>query len=153
MLQGNSPTCSRGSFSFWENPPALSYPAAPAVQGRACPLTQPTSPSRPGTVQVRVAHGPTLNSPQPVPMVSVGLPLCPYSPPCNFRQPGLPRCCSGLVWQWRGPLTWLSPRSPVASPAGLGLHSHCSQGPFCPEAIPLPSVFSVSSVLFGLLSS
>ena len=86
-------------------------------------------------------------------MVSVGLPLCPYSPPCNFRQPGLPRCCSGLIWQWRGPLTWLSPRSPGASPAGLGLHSHWSQGPFCPEAIPLPSVFSVSSVLSGLLFS
>ena len=30
---------------------------------------------------------------------------------------------------------------------------HWSQGPFCPEAIPLPSVFPVSSILFGLLSS
>ena len=41
--------------------------------------------------------------------------------------------------------------------AGLGLQSPWSlcwsQGPFCPEAIPLPSVFSVSSILFGLLSS
>ena len=38
--------------------------------------------------------------------------------------------------------------------AGLGLQLpwslRWSQGPFCPETIPLPSVFSVSSVLFGL---
>ena len=37
---------------------------------------------------------------------------------------------------------------------GLGLQPpwslRWSQGPFCLEAIPLPSVFSVSSVLFGL---
>ena len=41
--------------------------------------------------------------------------------------------------------------------AGLGLQSPWStlwpQGPFSPETIPLPSVFSVSSILFGLLSS
>ena len=43
------------------------------------------------------------------------------------------------------------------SGVGLGLQSPRSpqwfQRPFCPEAIPLPSVFSVSSILFGLLSS
>ena len=61
--------------------------------------------------------------------------------------------------QGRGLLTWLSPRSPAAGPAqaGLGLQPpwspRLSQGPFCIEAIPLPSVFSVSSILFGLLSS
>ena len=44
------------------------------MQGRACPFTQPTSPARPGTVRVRAPHGPTLNSPQLVPTVSVGLP-------------------------------------------------------------------------------
>ena len=48
----------------------LLNPVAPSLQGRACPLTQPTSPARPGTVWVRVAHGPTLNSPQRVPTVS-----------------------------------------------------------------------------------
>ena len=59
----------------------------------------------------------------------------------------------------REPFTQLSPRSPTAGLAGvsLGLQlpwSPCwSQGPFCPEAIPLPSVFSVSFVLFGLLCS
>ena len=81
------------------------------------------------------------------------------SPPCNFKQPGLSQCCSSLVWQGWEPLTWLSPRSPVAGPSGAGLGLQLpwslswSQGPFCPEAVPLPSVFSVSSVLFGLLSS
>ena len=134
-------------------------PAAPSIQGRACPLTQPTSPARLGTVWVRVAHSPTLNSPQPAPMVSVCLPLRPYSTPCDFEQPGLSQCFSGLVWQGREPLTWLSPRSPVAGLAGAGLglqplwYPHWSQGSFCPEAIPLPSVFSVSFVLSGLLSS
>ena len=133
--------------------------ATPSVQGRVCPLTQPTSPAIPGTVWVRVPHGPTLNSPQPVPTVSVGLPLHPYSPPCDFKQPGLSWCCSSLVWQGREPLTQLSPRNPAAGRAGAGLGlqppwSLCwSQGPFCPEAIPLPFVFSVSSILFGLLSS
>ena len=158
LLEGNAPICPGGSFSFGEIILLLN-PVAPSIQGRACPLTQPASPARPGAVWVRIAHGPTFNSPQPAPVVSVGLPLPPYSPPCNFRQPGLSQCCSALVWQRRGTLTWLSPRSPVAGPAGAGLGlqlpwSPClSQGPFCLEAIPLSSVFSVSSVLFGLLSS
>ena len=123
------------------------------MHGRACVPTQPTSPARPGTVWVRALHSPTLNSPQLIHTVSVGLPVCPYSPPCDFKQPGLSQCCSSLVWQGRELLTWLSPRSPAAGLAGLGLGlqlpcSTCwSQGPFCPEAIPLPSVFSVSSVL------
>ena len=59
----------------------LLSPVAPSILGRACPLTQPTSPARPVTVRVRVPQGPSLNSPQPAPMVSVGLPLRPYSPP------------------------------------------------------------------------
>ena len=136
----------------------LLNPVAPSLQGRACPLTQPTSPARPGAVRVRIACSPTFNSPQPVPTVSLGFPLRPDSPPCDFRQPGLSQCCSGLVWQGTEPLTRLSPRSPAAGPAreGLGLQlpwsPRWSQGPFCPEAIPLPSVFSVSSVLFGLSS-
>ena len=137
----------------------LLNPVTPSMQGRVCPLTQPTSPARPWTVRVRVPHGPTLNSPQPVPTVFVGLPLRPYSPPCDFKQPGFSRCCSRGFSQGREPLARLSPRSPVAGQAGAGLGlqlpwSLCSsQGPFCPEAIPLPSVFSVSPILFGLLSS
>ena len=43
----------------------LLTPVAPSVQGRACPLTQPTSPARPGAVPVRIAHGPTLLSQHP----------------------------------------------------------------------------------------
>ena len=157
MLQGNSPKCPRGSFSFWEKsscsilwlPPykkgLTSHTAHLSSSARGCPGQDHTDP--------------TFNSPQPAPAVSVGFPLHPYSPPCDFRQPGLSQCCSCLVWQWRGPLTRLSPRGPAAGPAqvGLGLQppwSPCwSQGRFCLEAIPLPSVFSVSSVLFGLLSS
>ena len=152
LLQGNSPKCPRGSFSFWENPLAQSCDSLHIRKGLSSPATL-------GTLQVRAPLGPTLNSPQLVHMVSVGLPLRPYSPPCDFKQPCLSRCCSSLAWQGREPLTWLSPRSPAAGPAGagLGLQSpwspRWSQGPFCPEAIPLPSVFSVSSILFGLLSS
>ena len=156
LLQESSPKCPRGSFSLEENLPAQScFP----TQGRACPLTQPTSPARPETVWVRVPHGPTLNSPQPAPMVSVGLPLCPYSPPYDLKQLALSWYCSSPVWQGREPLGQLSPRSPVVGPAGagLGLQSpwspRWSQGPFCPEVIPLLPVFSVSSILVGILSS
>ena len=138
-------------------------PMAPSIQGRACPLTQPTSQARAGTVWLRGAHMaqlstlPTQHPPRS--LVSVGLPLCPYSPPCGFKQPGVSWCCSGLVWQGREPLTQLSPRSPAASPAGVGLvlqlpwSLYWSQGPLCPEAIPLLCVFSVSCVLFGLIST
>ena len=147
MLQGNSLKCPRGSFSFWEKSscsllwlgPVLSH-SPPLLLGRGL--------SVPGSQAAQLSK-----SPQPAPAVSLGLPLCPYSPPCDFRQPGLSQCCSGLVWQRRRPLTWLSPRSPAAGPAhaGLGLQLswslRWSQGLFCPEAIPLPSVFSVSSVL------
>ena len=100
-----------------------------------------------------------LNSPQPAPTVSVGLPLHPHSPPCDFKQPGLSMWCSSLVWQGREPLTWLSPRSPAAGLAGTGPGAaaawslHWSQGPYCPEAISLLFDFSVSSTLSGLLSS
>ena len=141
---------------FLLNPAA---PSAPSIKGRACPLPQPTSPARLGTVWDKAPDGPTLSSPQLVPTVSVCLPLRPYSPPCNFKQPGLSRCCSSLVWQGKELLTRLSPRSPAASLVGarwvpgLGLQSLWSlcwsQGPFCPEAIPLPSVFSVSSTFWS----
>ena len=47
LLQENSPKCPRGSFSFWKNPPAQS---CHSIQGRAYPLTQLTSPARPGIV-------------------------------------------------------------------------------------------------------
>ena len=99
----------------------LRTPVTPSIHGRACPLTQPTSPARRGAVWVRIVGSPTFNSPQPAPVVSVGFPLRPYSPARDFRQPGLSQCCSGLVWQQRGPVTWLSPRSPAAGPTWVGL--------------------------------
>ena len=74
----------------------LLNPAAPSLQGRACPLTQPTSPARPRTFRVRAPHSSTLKSPQLAPMVSVGLPLRPYSPPCDFKQPGLSQADQAL---------------------------------------------------------
>ena len=111
LLQGISQSAPPVSFPFWENPSAQS---CRSIQGRACLLTQPTSPARLGIVWVKVPHSPTLNPPQPAPTVSVCLPLCPYSPPCDFKQPSLSWCCSSLVWQGRELLTWGSPRSPVA---------------------------------------
>ena len=157
LLQGNSPKCPQGSFSFWEHPHAQS--CGFLHRRSTCPLTHPTSPARLGLSR-SVSHMAQLSTlPSRRPGVSVALPLRPYSPPCDFKQPGLSWCCSSLVWQGRESLARLSPRSPVAglAGAGLGLQSplspHWSQGPFCPEAIPLPSVFLVSSILFGLLSS
>ena len=79
----------------------------------------------------------------------VCLPLRPYSLPCNFKQPGLSRCCSDFVCQGREPLTWWVP--------GLGLQPpwfpHWTQGPYYPEALSLPSGFSMSSTIFDLQSS
>ena len=115
------PSVSFFTFSFLEIPPAQ---ACCFKQGRASPLTQSTSPTRPGTVRIRAHHGPTLPSRHTqfpwVLTASVCLPLHPYSPPCDFKQPGLSRCCSNLVWQGRELLTWLSPKSSAADPAGAG---------------------------------
>ena len=157
LLQGNSPKCPRGSFSFGEKSSCSILWLPLYKEGRVLSHSRPLQLDQdcPGQDRTRA----TFNSPQPAPVVSLGFPLCPYSPPCDFRQPGLSQCCLGLVWQGRGPLTRLSPRSSSAGPAraGLGLQlpwSLCwSQGPFCLKAIPFPSVFSVSSVFFGLLSS
>ena len=41
-------------------------------------------------------------------------------PPCDFKQPGLSRCCSNLVWQGRKPLTWLSPKNPATDLVCMG---------------------------------
>ena len=137
----------------------LLNPVTPSMQGRVCPLTQPTSPARPWTVRVRVPHGPTLNSPQLVPTVSLGLPLRPYSPPCDFKQPGLSQCCSSFIWEGREPLTCLSPRSPVAGPWARAWVCSCP-GPqagardlFVLKQSPYCLFFSVFFILFGLLSS
>ena len=103
----------------------LLNPVASSVQGRACPLTQPTSPARPGAVRSgsHTAQLSTLLSQRL--RVSLGFPLRPYSPPFDFRPPGLSQCCSGLVWQGRGPLIRLSPRSPAAGLAGQAWGCSC----------------------------
>ena len=112
------------TFSFWEIPPAN---ACQSIQGRACPLIQPTSPARLGTIRVRAHHSPALNSP---PANAHSLRGC--SPPlcvCYFTLIPLPvassnqclsRWCSNLVWQGREPLTWFSPKSPAADLGGTG---------------------------------
>ena len=104
-------------FFFLKN---SSYSSLP-LQTSAWPLTHPNSPIRPGTDWVRVCHCPTL--PRCCPQSQWGnispvcFPLRPYSPPCYFKHPGPSWCCSNLlVWQGREPLTWLSPKNPVAAP-------------------------------------
>ena len=120
LLQGMPQNAPKGLLvGGGENPPAQSCDSLHTRKGPSSHRTHRSSYT--GTVWVRVPHGPTLNSPQAVPMVSLGLPLHPYSPPCDFKQPGLSWCCSSLVWYGREPLTWLSPRSPGAGPARAGL--------------------------------
>ena len=118
LLQESSPKCPQGSFSFLGKSSCSILPLH-TRKGLSSHTAHLSRYSR--TVCVRAPHTPTLNSPQLVPTVSVGLPLCPYSPPCDFKQPGLSWCCSSLVWQGREPLTRLSPRSPAAGPVGSGL--------------------------------
>ena len=145
LLQGNSPKCPKGLFLLGKILLLPPYKERP-VLSHSPPLQLDQGLSRSGSHAAQLSTLPSCPPP-----ASMGLPLHPYSPPCDFKQPGLSWCCSSLVLQGRGPLARLSPRSLAAGPAGAGLH--WSQGHFCPEAIPLPSVFSVSSILFGLLSS
>ena len=102
LLQESSLNCPGGSFCFWENPPVQS---CCSIHGRACPLTQLTSPTRPG-MSGSGPHTAQLSTiPHRRPVVFVGLPLrpyCPYSPSCNLKQPGLSHCCSTPVWQGKG---------------------------------------------------
>ena len=155
LLQGNSPKYPRGSFSFGEKSSCSILWLPPYKEGPVLSHSPP----------IQLGRGwPGQDSTQPNSQLSsssaLGLPGFTTSslfPSLHFRQPGLSQCCSSLVWQGREPLTGLSPRSPGA---GLGARGWgCSRpgpalvpGTLCPEAIPLPSVFSVSSILFGLLS-
>ena len=157
MMQGNSPKCPQGLFLFGKI--LLLNPAAPSIQGRACPLTQPTSPARPGlsgsgphTVQLS-----TLPSWRPWSQWVYHFILIPI-PVTSNNQVSL-----GAIQALFGrgePLAQLFPRSPTAGPAGQRAWGSSRPGPctgprglFCSEAIPLLSVFSVSSILFVLLSS
>ena len=115
LLQGNSPKCPRGSFSFWEKSSCLIlwlplYKEGPDLS-HSPPLQLGRGLSRSGshTAQLSTLLSQHLWSPWVFHFVLIPLP--------DFRQPGLSQCCSGLVWQQMGPLTWLSPRSPAAGPA------------------------------------
>ena len=154
---GEFPKVPRRVFFFFEKIILLN-PAAPYKEGpvlsHSPPLQLDQELSRSGPHMAQFSTLPSQHH-----GFSVFTTYSPYPLPCDFKQPGLSQCCSRLVWQGREPLTQLSPMSPVAGPvgAGLGLQSpwflSWSQGPFCPEKIHLPFVFSVSSILFGLLSS
>ena len=65
----NSPQCLFFHFFFLRN---SSCSSCCSIQGGTCPLTQPTSPTTPGSVRVRARQGPVLNSPPPSHIVSVG---------------------------------------------------------------------------------
>ena len=94
----------------------LLNPGAPSLQVRACPLTQSTSPARLGTAWVRAPHGPTPNSPQLVPTVSVYhtsslFPSLQLQATRSLKM--LPKpCLAG-----EGAVNRLSPRTPAAGPA------------------------------------
>ena len=157
LLQGNSPKCPRESFSFWEKssclilwlPPYKEEPVlshSPPLQlGQDCPGQDRTWPNfQLSSASACSLPGFSTSSLFPSLRLQATRSLTVLLRPCLAGE---------------GAINWLSPRSPVAGPAqaSLGLQrpwsSRWSQGPFCLEAIPLPSVFSVSSILFGLLSS
>ena len=84
LLQENSPNCPQVSlyfhFFFLRN---SSCSILRSIQGRAHPLTMTTSPARLGDCPGQGPTQPNSHSPQLVHMVSVGLPLRLYWPPCN----------------------------------------------------------------------
>ena len=91
----------------------LLNPVAPSIPGRACLLTQPSlqldqdcpnqDPTQPNS-QLSPASAHSLR----------GFTTSSLFPSCDFKQPGVSRCYSSLVWQGRELLTRLSPRSPAA---------------------------------------
>ena len=102
------------------------------LQTTTWPLTQPISPTRLGTIQFRVPHGPSLLSWRPV---SVGAHRpCVFATsslffPCDFKNPDSTWCCSNLVWHGRELLTWLSPKKPAVDLAGAGPGDRSHPGP------------------------
>ena len=97
-------SCSILPLPLYKEEPILSH--SPPLQ-----LDQGLSRSGPHTAQLSTL-------PSLAPTASVGLPLHPYSPPCDFKQPGLCQCCSNRVSQGKEPLTRVFPRSPVAGLVG-----------------------------------
>ena len=110
-------TASECLFFFLKNSSCLSL----LLQTSTWPLTQPNSPTRPGTIRVRAHHSPTLPSRHPQSQLVYTAPRClsphPYSP-SDFKHPGPSWCCSNLVWQGRELLTWLSPKNSASDPVG-----------------------------------
>ena len=151
MLQGNSPKCPRGSFYFWEKSSCSLLCLPPYKEGPVLSHSPP----------LQLAQG-LSGSGSHMPNFQLSLSSAPslpgFSTSSLFPSLGLQATRSLTVLlrpclAGEGALTQLFPRSPAAGLAvvGLGLQLpwslRWSQGPFCPEAIPLPSVFSVSSVL------
>ena len=145
LLHGNSPKCPRGSFSFGEKsycsilwlPPYKEEPVlshSPPLQlGQDCPGQDRTWPNfQLSSASARGLPGFSTWSLFPSLRLQATRSLTVLLRPCLAGE---------------GPLTRLSPRSPAAGPTVAGLRlrppwSPCwSQGPFCPEVIPLPSVF------------
>ena len=157
LLQENSPKCPRGTFSFWENPPSQSCSSLRTRKGLSSCTAH--SPARPELV----GSGPHMAQFSALP---ARLPQSPWVYHTSSLFPSVtPQATRSLLvllnpcLAGEGASNWLSSRSPATGPlgAGLGLQSpwslHWSQGPFYLEAVPVPSVFSVSCILLGLLSS
>ena len=111
--RGISQSAPEGLFLFREKPPAWS--CGSLQQGRAWPLTQPTSPASLGAVRVRIASSPTLNSPQPAPTGLLGFSTSSLFPTLRLQATRsltvlLRPCLAG-----EGAVNRLSPRSPAAS--------------------------------------
>ena len=106
------------------------------LQTSSWPLPQPNSPSRPGTDWVRVCNCPALPSRRPqsqwVHTASVHLLLHLYFPQrfqaSRFLLVLFKPCLVG-----REPLTWVSPKNPVAELAGAGLGAAAA---LVPELVP-----------------
>ena len=123
LLQENSPNSPRVSlFSlFLFEKFLLLKPAAPYKEGPVLSHSPPLQLDRGLFFRPSSQTFPSWCPRSPwVLTFPVCLLLRPYSPPCDFKQPGLSQCCSNLVWQGRELLTWLSPKSPAAD-LGLGL--------------------------------
>ena len=158
LLQGNSPKCPRGSFSFREKSSCWILWLPPYKEGPDLSHSPPLqlgwglSWSGSHAAQLSTLLGQRLWSPWVFLFVLIPLPVTSG----NWVSHSIAQALFGSRGVHQpGSLPGVLRQAPHG--AGLGLQlpwsQHWSQGLFCLEAIPLPSVFSVSSVLFGLLSS
>ena len=158
LLQGNSPKCPRGSFSFWEKSSCSLLWPSPYKEGPDLSHSPPLqlgrglSGSGSHAAHLSTLLGQRLWSPWVFLFVLIPLPVTSG----NWVSHSIAQALFGSRGVHQpGSLPGVLRQAPHR--AGLGLQPpwflFWSQGPFCLEAIPVPSVFSVSSVLFRLLSS